>query len=131
MKVRIYFNLHRGGWSIQCAKTRRVLNVGTKVVTCALVNARFVVSESGRQRVLKEKRKNVHAVVEGDLSDFKLVGYGLHNVEESVKVTYNPYHGSTFYRKDDLTPVRFAFGVRFEIVDGKPSVTAFDPIQGA
>lgn len=128
MKVQIYFNLHRGGWSIRDTKTRKVLNVGTKVTTVALRNVKFKVSESGRQRVLREKRKNVHAVVEGELDDYRFI----HLVEdqEHVRVSYNPYFGSCFFRTDDTTPVRFAFGVLLEIVDGRPKVTAFDPIQG-
>jgi hypothetical protein len=55
----------------------------------ALTNVTFKVSEAGRQRVLQEKRKNVHAGVVGTLVD-SLGSVG------SERVTYNPYKGGTF-----------------------------------
>ena len=54
----------------------------------------YKVSEKGRQRVLKEKRKNVHAHV---------VGYKCKLKKEVVlgdQITYNPYYHSSFINKD-------------------------------
>jgi hypothetical protein len=58
----------------------------------ALSDVRFTVSEAGRQRVLREKRKNVHAFVEGVESPL----YGSINRKLDCKVTYNPYKYEKF-----------------------------------
>lgn len=63
MKVRIYRNLHNKCFSIQKLPDRRVFAHRTAVL---LKNARFHVSDAGRKRVRREKRKNVHAFVIGD-----------------------------------------------------------------
>jgi hypothetical protein len=54
-----------------------------------LRDVRFKVSEAGRQRVLREKRKNVHAFIEGEESSFYAY--------LDSKVTYNPYKYEKFY----------------------------------
>lgn len=64
MKVRVYWNLHQGCWSVQDARTRRVIGHATQLL---VRDAKFNVSEAGRQRVLRERKKNVHAFVVGDL----------------------------------------------------------------
>lgn len=86
-KVLVYKNLHNGLYSIMCPKSRRVLAHGTDF---NLVDCHFRVSEAGRQRVIKEKRKNVHAFVIGIYTD---------GVRERVKipVSYNPYESNKFY----------------------------------
>jgi len=61
-----------------------------------LLEARFKVSEAGRQRVLREKKKNVHAIVEG---------YAVENFSGSIggrRAFYNPYKAGTFTDKDGL-----------------------------
>jgi hypothetical protein len=58
----------------------------------------FRVSEAGRQRVLCDKRKNVHAGVVGFVADISLLG-------QSVKVTYNPYKFDSFIKRDNELPV--------------------------
>ena len=57
-----------------------------------LHNVKFKVSEAGRQRVIKEQRKNVHAFAIGVIGppSFELWG------KDSVSVSYNPYKYSTF-----------------------------------
>jgi hypothetical protein len=74
----------------------------------SLVNCTFKVSEAGRQRVLSEKRKNVHAGVQGTLLDASPVG------EHEVKVTYDPYRFSTFVDAKSFKAVHHADSVRFE-----------------
>jgi hypothetical protein len=63
--VRVYRNLHSSygdgrRWSI-----RQGPHVVAHADNLHLVDVRFVVSEKGRQRVLAEGRKNVHAFAEG------------------------------------------------------------------
>lgn len=94
MKVKVYFNLRKKLFSIQ--HKGLVIAHKDKVM---LKNAQFKVNESGRQRVLKEKRKNVHAFVTGEWCDY------LEEVIDSQEVTYNPYKYSSFVFKNDLTPI--------------------------
>ena len=64
MKVKVYKNLTKDTWSIQDYKTRKVIGYSDNI---RLENAKFVVSKSGRQRVLREGKKYVHAFVVGEL----------------------------------------------------------------
>jgi hypothetical protein len=61
----------------------------------------FKVSEAGRQRVLREKRKNVHAFVEGIIGD----PMNLPDPADLQRVSYNPYKAGTFVLRDSGTPV--------------------------
>jgi hypothetical protein len=98
MKVKVYYNLRKKCFSVQhkgiviAHKDKLVLN-----------NVQFKVSEAGRQRVLKEKRKNVHAYAVGDLcEDFVQL------TDKTIDVTYNPYLYSSFVNKKTLKPVHNA-----------------------
>ena len=66
MRVRIYRNLNKGGLSVQ-TKQGKSWKVTDYVLHVVLTNCIFKVREGGRQKVLKDKQKNVHAYVEGDL----------------------------------------------------------------
>lgn len=90
MKARVYYNLHKNMLSIQekTAKDWRVVRHDSCV---ALRNVKFCVSESGRQRVLREKRKNVHAFIEGEIVPGEAV------ISADTPVSYNPYKGPFFY----------------------------------
>ena len=98
-RVRVYRNLHKDCYSLQDAKTRRVVGYADFVV---LTDAKFKVSQAGRNRVLSENQKNVHATVEGTVS---CVGVKETNPEiitkGSVRVRYNPYKYETFVGPDE------------------------------
>lgn len=68
---------------------------GGKVVaharTIYLKDATFVVHEAGRQRVLEERRKNVHAWIRGRLLP-EWIG-----TRPRTKVFYNPYEAGHFF----------------------------------
>jgi hypothetical protein len=66
-KVFVYFNLHKKLFSVRDHATGLVVGHTDMI---ALENVTFKVSEAGRQRVLREKRKNVHAGVMGTVKDF-------------------------------------------------------------
>ena len=92
-RVYVYFNLHR-----KCFSVRQ----GNKVVEHAnrvcLKDVRYLVQQAGRRKVLKEKRKNVHA---------GLSGYYVKSVPVPVisfDVTYNPYKYETFVDTQDHEP---------------------------
>lgn len=98
-KTYVYFNLHKHVWSVMLRGL--VKRHATFVV---VKNADFVVRAAGHRKVLEQKRKNVHAFVRGeDVSDLWSES-GVLNYEEyaghGTQLSYNPYRGAHFYRKD-------------------------------
>ena len=100
-KVFVYFNLHKKVWSVKDHKTGKVIAHAKKV---SVDSPTFKVSEAGRQRVLAEKKKNVHAGVVGTLNahhdDF--------SGEGRKRVSYNPYKAGHFYESGTDNPVHSA-----------------------
>ena len=97
--VEVYRNLHTNTWSVRDAKLRLVIDHPTKVL---LKNVKFVVSEAGRSRVLQQRRKNVHAVVRGELVHLPATS----PVSPAwLEVVYNPYKYSTFVFKSGEQPI--------------------------
>ena len=117
MRVQVYRNLNNGLISIQDLSTGLVLGHAYAI---DLEEANFIVREAGRQQVIREQRKNVHAFVRGKVVDvlnfqpFK--GRGKHLYDEipyesdiysrlqrgsmvggtTTKVSYNPYKAPHF-----------------------------------
>lgn len=58
----------------------------TIAITLHLVN--FIVSQAGRERVLKEKRKNVHAFIQGYITDLTTIDTDCYMLGD---IAYNPY----------------------------------------
>lgn len=118
MRVYVYWNLHKFLFSVKNTKTGRVQAHAREV---SIHDATFAVSEAGRQRVLRERKKNVHAGVRGEMRT------GL--VEERTlrgwtRVTYNPYRYDSFVRAKDERPVEGADEVRMVIREGRARVYA-------
>ena len=90
MEIKVYFNLHKRCLSIQ-EKVNGAWRVARYAEQCIVKNAKFKVSEAGRQRVLKEQRKNVHAVIVGE--ELNQITY---SKVPKASVTYNPYKAKTF-----------------------------------
>ena len=97
-KVFVYYNLHKNTWSIRDCKTRKVIGHADRVV---LESVKPKVSQAGRQRVLKEKRKNVHAGLEGYLLDPDNMW---DNPRLAKPITYNPYKYEGFVYKNSEKP---------------------------
>ena len=62
--MRVYRNLHKKCWSVQ-QKQKGRWKVVAHAESITLLDCVFRVSEAGRQRVLRESRKNVHAYIQG------------------------------------------------------------------
>jgi hypothetical protein len=107
--VQVYYNLHKHTFSIRDKQTRRVIGHSRSL---ALKDCTLKVSQAGRQRVLRERKKNVHATIEG-----VLVAGTVHDVEGATRnlteLTYNPYRYDSFVIKDNETPVSKAGWVVF------------------
>ena len=88
-RVQVYRNLQTGLWSV--GQSNLVLFHTDYIV---LKNIRFNVGNKGRERVLEENQKNVHAMVSGftvpDLSEVNRL------TTETVNVSYNPYYNKSF-----------------------------------
>lgn len=103
-KAKCYRNLNKPGvtWSVVNSSTGLVDQYANKVI---LENVNFKVSKAGQSRVRKEKRKNVHAFVIGNI---------VTDLPDNIKLfraTYNPYRDNGFRLIDGsttLTSVRYA-----------------------
>lgn len=91
MKVDVYRNLNDQCYSVRSRESEDYGTVIEHVQRATLRDVEFVVQPAGRQRVLDEGRKNVHAFVRGkrDRLDF-------FDREAWICVRYNPYHAGEF-----------------------------------
>lgn len=109
MKVFVYFNLHRKLFSIKALEGPMKGRVVAHRHTVLLNDATFKVSEAGRQRVIREQRKNVHAGVSGtwygDDVDGKATAFITVN---GSAIMYNPYKYSTFVHLYGEHPIKSA-----------------------
>jgi len=107
MRVEVYFNLHKKLFSVRDCKTGRVVDHTQRIW---IEDPEFVVRKAGREKVLREKKKNVHAFVRGtwfkvqsDLDVSRLIDHQACSDE----VTYNPYKYDSFVTKHDAEPIDF------------------------
>ena len=109
--IKVYWNLRKHLFSIA---------INGKIVehldSLYLRNAKFVVSKSGRDRVRKQNRKNVHAYIIGIFSS-KPRG------DESTLVKYDPFlvrdpDSPSFYKALDLSDVYSAESVTLSSYQG-------------
>ena len=114
--VRIYKNLHKGCLSVQ----------QDGIVRChadnvVVKNATFKVSEAGRQRVIREKKKSVHAFVVGYVINARETDH----VDDShwANMTYNPYKTAGFTKRETGEVCTTA-----KYVDIEQDVIAWNPI---
>ena len=108
--VRVFRNWKHGCYTIM--QHGKLLASAKQV---RLADVEFRVRESGRQRMLRGQRKNVHAFATGELLDYahpeetrnleKLTGRG---------VFYNPYKFSTFVDNETQSPVNAASVAHFD-----------------
>lgn len=98
MRVEVYFNLTRKLWSVRALEGPDKGKVFAHLPEVTVKDAQFVVRQGGRQRVLREKQKNVHAFVRGTMSS-ESVG------DRSIGVTYNPYKYDSFVQRSNEEPI--------------------------
>ena len=100
--VYVYKNLHKDCWSV---KQHGLVKAHIpKDHSIGMWDCYFHVDVKGREKVLREKRKNVHAFVKGYLQDAENVDTDL----KATEVTYNPYKYETFVDKKDEKFVYYA-----------------------
>ncbi|MCG7852045.1 MAG: hypothetical protein MIO92_05950 [Methanosarcinaceae archaeon] len=113
--VQVYRNLHKKCWSI-----RQNGKVRCHALYISMKDCKTIVGEKTRQRVLREKKKYVHAFV---------VGTPVHNMAVPFdergplwnSITYNPYIAGHFYvNSDPNVPVRACEYVDMQIGEDDP-----------
>ena len=93
LKVYVYFNLNKHVWSIKALEGERKNRVVGYADSIELIYCNLKVSEKGRQRVLKQKQKNVHAGVVGYIKSINQHN----NYSAPQRISYNPYKTGHFY----------------------------------
>ena len=92
--VHVYRNLGNA------AKERYSIRQGGLVVghtdEITLADCKFKVSEAGRNKVLREGRKNVHAFVKG-----YMITKDEYEHEGDIHISYNPYRNDSFVVKEE------------------------------
>lgn len=116
--VKVYKNLHRGCMSVQ----------QDGIVRChadnvVVKNAMFKVSEAGRQRVIREKKKSVHAFVVGYVINARETDHVDH--DHWASMTYNPYKVAGFTKR---ATGEICDTAEFVDVDASEGVLAWNPI---
>ena len=104
MKVKVYWNLHKKVYSIQ--HNGRVIEHTRQIV---LDNVVFRVQKAGREKVLRERRKNVHAYVCGEIGEL--------GGKCGERISYNPYEGDKFVM--DQEPIEKAEKVLLTSENGR------------
>jgi hypothetical protein len=96
-KYYIYWNLHKNCYSVRF-KGKVIAHLTSLTAT----GVTFKVSQKGRQKVLREQKKNVHAFVVADkifpkAEPFDLTGCDL----PTEQVKYNPYKYNSFVDSEE------------------------------
>ena len=92
-KVMVYWNLHK-----KCFSVKQKGKVVAHTNYVELIYPSYRVSQSGRNRVLREQRKNVHAYVVGYVAKTPNTSIHFGNVK---LVRYNPYENENFVQLED------------------------------
>lgn len=115
MRVFVYFNLHRHCFSVRALEGQDRGRVIAHANAVHLRDVEFRVSQAGRERVLRERAKNVHAGVVGTLSSMQHAesAEALTDIVQrfeavAKRVTYNPYRTTYFILSACETPVHRA-----------------------
>ena len=103
-RVYVYKNLHK-----DCYSVRQDGLIKLHTHNICLWDAHFRVGKKGRERVLNEKRKNVHAGVSGYID----TNWDDENYPDNTRsVIYNPYKYKSFVDGSKETPVYWSSRVR-------------------
>ncbi len=107
MRVQVYWNIAKRIWSVRDKTTGRVV---LHLPALVLDDCKLKVQQGGRARVLREKQKNIHAFVEGDLvaegtTPDAILGIFGTLPAQSESVTYNPYKHESFVVRATGAPI--------------------------
>ncbi len=137
--VAVYRNVTKNCFSVQ-QKVNGSLKVLAHVPCLYLTDVEYKVSEASRQRVLKEKRKNVHAKIalkKEELDELnKVHGYisSVRSLEDAIvwedktfnRVWYNPYLTDSFKLQTKQTTITQSYGAFLNIRGASPVWAVMD-----
>ena len=115
----VYYNLHKHTFSV--TYKGRLISHSDYV---KLEDVEFRVRQGGRERVIREKSKNVHSFVIGTLMDY--CEFPCENLPEEPNnniVTYNPYKYNSYVMKDTEEPIFHANEVEMINLKNKIFIT--------
>lgn len=114
----VYLNLHKTGFlSVRAAEGPEKWRVVGHVSAIQLEDCSFRVSEAGRQRVIRDRCKNVHATVRGRVVEASMEATpapcltAKHSAILAAggrDTTYQPYYTPTFINRETKHPVHAA-----------------------
>ena len=113
MDTFVYYNLRKKCWSLRSGKDRKVYAHARLV---RMIDVKPKVSEKGRQRVLANRVKNVHAGLQGSVVEHSNEPHPVDDFLGMEEITYNPYKYKTFVYVDDEQPFN---GADFALLSGK------------
>jgi len=126
MRVFVYFNLHRKCLSVKALEGERKGRVIAHADMVMMKNVTFKVSEAGRQRVIREQRKNVHAGVVGELISMGIDEAMLSLAERIYSpLKYNPYKFRNFVHAVSEIPMQSASSAVVAARQGRSVVYAW------
>ena len=113
MRVRVYKNLHKDCYSVKAMEGPMKGLVVAHCHNIVLRDAKYIVSQKGRERVLRERNKNVHAFVEGKIVSMVTVSkssfdFPIHTslpFDKTTEATYNPYKYDSFVHRATSEPI--------------------------
>lgn len=126
MKVAVYFNLTKNIFSVQSREKESYGRVIDHVESVVLKAPKFVVRQSGRNKVIKDQQKNVHAFVVGTVSETGVERDSSMPVLLEEVITYNPYKSGSFVKLETGSAVNSAeFAILRMGYNGKPLISAY------
>lgn len=124
-RVRVYWNLHKKCFSIKMWDKRSPHKgyVVAHTTRFTAVNCKYVVQKAGQQRVRRERKKNVHAYIEGVFVD------SVDTVFKFAETTYNPYEDEGFVTRNWIDrsikhPINVSYICKGVEKQGHPYVTS-------
>jgi hypothetical protein len=115
MKAAVYWNLHKDIFSIQSREASGYGKVVAHTDSVVVAQPRFVVRQAGREKVLRDKSKNVHAFVVGKIEYDMFFSLG-----KGRLITYNPYKYKSFVFADTKEPITKGVLVQLRTHENKP-----------
>jgi hypothetical protein len=104
LRVRVHYNLHRGGFSVISTATGRVI---AHVTDITMTGVRFRVQPAGLAQIRAERRRAVCAYAIGTVAQVNTAP----SLAGRRRVTFNPYRADTFTCDDE--PIYAAADVIF------------------
>ncbi len=102
----VHVNLNTGGLSSKITSGKQYGRLYAHSQTALIRNAKFRVQEGGWKRAVKQKCRNVHAMVRGETTlDIDVSSF---NMSDMIRIRYNPFIHGYFFRADNEDKVRQA-----------------------